>query len=550
MFIRWMHAIVHVPLQRQTLFGAMDTSTVPGPTTPDVEMNGAALAEPKPHRPLPIPHRNIQLTVFREIVGINPTPALELQDATRPAENKGLYRRTCQAESKARLQYYVCAATFNTCFLLQIVVAAALTALGAANGPHLAVTVLGAVNTVIAGILTYLKGQGLPNRLRQYQSELRKVREYIEERERDFSRLDCQLDLDDEIAMIYRMYEAVRQNQEDNLPDIYHNFAGSDGTKPTGTPGAQTPAKQVDAIPDEAAKANGHQMEVTTTEVYPGLSDRSSNRNSLHIPVGATGTPTPKPQDIMGEYSSTQRKTGMDERSSSLDIEPAANRNLTAPYTGLRHVNGEISSEQRTSSVGRSPNRHSRSASTDRPPPSRERPNSMTGRRAPTEIVARPRDLSSRRSSAYTHVEWPTASNGGSSTRNSGYEHALTEPPVAITPSRRSSNRNSTYIAAEQSTVPNEITASARTEHIHNERRTAPTPSGRSSNRNNAYTEPDQPPVPNESIPRLHIRNPPTDTDSAPSEGSESGHARLAALNRRNSTTPVKQFLSAAQRRL
>ena len=223
---------------------------------PDLE-NGTALAGQKPQEPLQKPRRNIHLTIFREIVGIDPAPALGLGSAKRPAQNKGVYRRTCAAESKAKYQYYLCAATFNSCFLLQIVVAAALTALGAANGPHIAVTVLGALNTVIAGILTYLKGQGLPHRLRQYQSELRKVREYIEERERDFSRLDCQLDLNHEIAVIYRMYEAVRQNNEDNFPDTYHNFAGTDGAKPARTPGPQTPPmKQDDAVPDEKAAAS------------------------------------------------------------------------------------------------------------------------------------------------------------------------------------------------------------------------------------------------------------------------------------------------------
>ena len=48
----------------------------------------------------------------------------------------------------------------------------------------MAITVLGSVNTVIAGGMAYLKDQGLPERLVQYANDLRKVREYLEERER------------------------------------------------------------------------------------------------------------------------------------------------------------------------------------------------------------------------------------------------------------------------------------------------------------------------------------------------------------------------------
>ena len=523
----------------------MDTVQVP-----DIEMNGTAQADQKPHRPLQEPRRNIQLTIFREIVGINPTPALDFGSTQRPAENKGLYRRTCQAESKVRLQYYACAATFNTCFLLQIVVAAALTAIGAANGPHLAVTVLGAVNTVVAGVLTYLKGQGLPNRLRQYQSELRKVREYIEERERDFSRLDCTLNLDDEIAIIFRMYEAVRQNQEDNSPENYHNLTKSDGTKPTETPALQTPMKQVEPIPDEKATMNGPQVNVTATEVPPGLSDRSSNRNSAHIPISADGSPSGGIQDATGRLSSTEKSAGQNVRPSSLDIDPAATGRSTAPYIELRRMSGGIPSERRRSSIERSPNRPSRNVSTDRPLPSKDRPTSTTGRRASADIAGRSRERSAHRNSAYAPGERLTAPSGRSSNRNSGYEPAPTERPAAPSPSRRLSYRNSAYIPGEQTPAPAENTRGLDIEDPYAARPTAPIPSGHSSHTNSAYIYPERPLAPNEGMAMVTHRDVSGEHDESQSEGSASGNAGLAALSRRNSTTPVKQFFAAAQRRL
>lgn len=50
----------------------------------------------------------------------------------------------------------------------------------------------------------------------QYANGLRKVREYLEERERQFMRSDCKLDVDQEARIILRMYEAVRQKAEDS----------------------------------------------------------------------------------------------------------------------------------------------------------------------------------------------------------------------------------------------------------------------------------------------------------------------------------------------
>ena len=50
----------------------------------------------------------------------------------------------------------------------------------------------------------------------QYANGLRKVREYLEERERQFMQPDCPLDVERETRIILRMYEAVRQKAEDS----------------------------------------------------------------------------------------------------------------------------------------------------------------------------------------------------------------------------------------------------------------------------------------------------------------------------------------------
>ena len=99
--------------------------------------------------------------------------------------------------------------------------AAALTAIGAANGNHSAVTVFGAINTIIAGFLTYLKGSGLPNRLKYFQHEWGKVREYIEQRERDIICGQIDVNIYEEVERIRKMYESVKADIEANIPDRF-----------------------------------------------------------------------------------------------------------------------------------------------------------------------------------------------------------------------------------------------------------------------------------------------------------------------------------------
>ena len=184
----------------------------------DVEKQGGKLEEltvDNPARPF-IPQK---LAKFQNLIGIcspnvlRPHPAL-----SRPAPNEGIYKRTVDEEARVSWQYNVSNYVVNIGGMLQIVVGAAVTALGAANGPRAAVTIFGAANTIMAGLLTYLKGQGLPYRLEQYLHLLRTLREHIEERERELMEPDCPLDVEEEIKSIIKMYQEVRQSKEDNAP--------------------------------------------------------------------------------------------------------------------------------------------------------------------------------------------------------------------------------------------------------------------------------------------------------------------------------------------
>jgi hypothetical protein len=206
----------------------------------------------------PVEH-NTQLAIFRHMVGIHSAKELSasvvmqrgmhLPDVShnnfhfegRAAPNLGIYNRVCHREAQAKRGFKFSTLLINSCLGCQVVVAAALTAMGAANTNHSSITAFGAINTIIAGILTYLKGSGLPNRIRWYENEWKKVREYIEQRERDFSRAGCQLDVNQVVQVVEAMYEEVKADIQNNTPEMYISVSEI-RARSTGAMNPQIPA--------------------------------------------------------------------------------------------------------------------------------------------------------------------------------------------------------------------------------------------------------------------------------------------------------------------
>jgi hypothetical protein len=189
------------------------------------------------------------LALFRLMVGITTAPDLGHSSlGARPADNIGLYARVVHSEQTAKDSYKVFSAVINGSYFLQIIVAAALTALGAANANNKAITAFGAINTVIAGLLTYLKGSGLPGRLKYFAGEWKKIREYIEQRERDISTHDgCGLDVYEVIQTVRDMYDSTKRDIEMNTPDTYN---ARPGNATVGVPGGG----QHTGVPTEAVE--------------------------------------------------------------------------------------------------------------------------------------------------------------------------------------------------------------------------------------------------------------------------------------------------------
>jgi hypothetical protein len=128
--------------------------------------------------------------------------------------------------------------------ITQLILSAILIVLGALpSSHHISIAILGAVNGVVTGILSLIKGQGLPVRLIKYAESLRKLREDIEWNERQ---LRAKLS-----TVTYRTvfklrddYQRVRLDEMANHPDIWQTSgaAAKSGTSPRGTQGVPVPA--------------------------------------------------------------------------------------------------------------------------------------------------------------------------------------------------------------------------------------------------------------------------------------------------------------------
>jgi hypothetical protein len=155
---------------------------------------------------------------------------------TSSPANDGYYVSAIQSEWKAYIGYQLSNAFITTVYVLQIFVAATITALAAYEGHRVALTTLGAINTILAGLVAYTKGMGLPNRLRKSRDQFQHVKEYVDYKERQFvwkakfqgkaipedSSL-ATLDPWVEAEQVRKLYEAAQKDEQANYPDIYVN---------------------------------------------------------------------------------------------------------------------------------------------------------------------------------------------------------------------------------------------------------------------------------------------------------------------------------------
>lgn len=152
---------------------------------------------------------------------------------TYEAATADLQKKLIRKKQHQRAQYRLISAIFNLLAIAQIIIGAAITALGPSGGEHiLAITILGAFNTSIAGLLALLKGRGLPQRLRRNMGELSKVLDFIQERATMLRYGSSPVPNSENSLLLqdaFQRYTIAQQIIERNEPDTFDDRNMSEG---------------------------------------------------------------------------------------------------------------------------------------------------------------------------------------------------------------------------------------------------------------------------------------------------------------------------------
>ncbi|OQN96247.1 hypothetical protein B0A48_17809 [Cryoendolithus antarcticus] len=204
-----------------------------------------------------------QHTQFCHLVGARPLNAPPGSKKHTP-DPQSLYARALNHRRHQSRTYLFTATITNGMLLSQVVLGAALTGLGASDSSRVLITVFGALNTVIAGLIAFLKARGQPVRARMFRDDLDRVVDEIENSavmwlgiSRGVHGYDA-IDTDDavtvrsEVARLTRLYDRAVKTNTMNDPDMYAaGQFGGDG-KQTGLRGKVAPTAAAEAAPAAA----------------------------------------------------------------------------------------------------------------------------------------------------------------------------------------------------------------------------------------------------------------------------------------------------------
>lgn len=146
-----------------------------------------------------------------------------------------LYYSLVREESDQWRLYHIYNIITYTSLVLQLVIASALVIVGAIpsitpnsgdgdtyTGHRIAVSVLGAITGLLTGVMSLLKGQGLPIRFLQYASRLRQVRDKIEFLERTLrANIKGVVVTHQDVLDLWHEFENVINERDMNRPDAW-----------------------------------------------------------------------------------------------------------------------------------------------------------------------------------------------------------------------------------------------------------------------------------------------------------------------------------------
>ncbi|CAG9998612.1 unnamed protein product [Clonostachys byssicola] len=271
---------------------------------------------------------------FCQLVGVRPVD--HPHDEPHRPRPQSLYGRALQRRSAQNCTYMFTATLINTLLLTQVVLGAALTGLGASNSSRILITVFGALNTIIAGVVAFLKSRGQPMRARMFRDDLSRVVDEIENSAvmwygisgaahgYDAIDTDEQVTVRSEVARLTRLYDKAVKTNTMNDPDMYSaggmdqysaglrknptqaqpgpNFIAAvvpteSGPAPLPPPPAPAPAPAADPDASPASKAP-EPAKPKEGSKPPSTTESSENSNKASTPPPAEPSPPePKPED-------------------------------------------------------------------------------------------------------------------------------------------------------------------------------------------------------------------------------------------------------------
>ncbi|ATY64867.1 hypothetical protein A9K55_005192 [Cordyceps militaris] len=259
---------------------------------------------------------------FCQLVGVRPLN--HPHGESYRAHPQSLYVRAVGRRRGQNLTYMFTASLVNTLLLSQVVLGAALTGLGASNSSRVLITVFGALNTVIAGVVAFLKSRGQPMRARMFRDDLSRVVDEIEnsavmwfgisQGAHGYGAIDTddQVTVRGEVARLTRLYDRAVKNNTMNDPDMYNANGASDSysaglrkvgaasapgplinsvvAPPPGFPAAAAPAPVPVADPDDSPASKPPERSQAKSDAS---SDKGSDASKKADPPAAAA-PTPE----------------------------------------------------------------------------------------------------------------------------------------------------------------------------------------------------------------------------------------------------------------
>lgn len=212
-----------------------------------------------------------------------------------------LYYRALQHRKSQGRMYVFTSALTNTLLMSQVVLGAALTGLAASeHSSRVLITVLGAMNTIIAGLIAFLKSRGQPMRSRMFRDDLDRVVDEIEnsavmwkgisQKIHGYDAIDTDeaVTVRSEVARLTRLYDRAVKTSTMNDPDFYGAGVAADlataGLRNrAGQPLVHVaPSSQVPAVPAPGNSATG-----------PGAADAGPSIDLDESPATKAPAPTP-----------------------------------------------------------------------------------------------------------------------------------------------------------------------------------------------------------------------------------------------------------------